>query len=335
MTSTPRKTGRSRFNSRPIAIAITLYLVCLAQAGAAPPAGQTYFTILMGFSDAYRWEADCLKFTAGTVCTSDSLCGPWQATGADTFVLSLSWEENGTPIAVTGEGRSETVGKKDSIGGVGTLEIGNSSANFGFTGRPLKKKKCKKMLRKWIVANPPPQVEQFGPCLERAQFGPPAISEYILPFRVGRTYHLSQTYCYLHSTHKNEMAYDFDLPLGGQIVAARGGEVLVVSDHRPNDSPWPDANYMKIQHEDGTVASYIHLAQDSVRFAAGATVEQGEIIAEASMSGTILPHLHFVVFQDESNAEGRDVAVNFRNCEGPLDKRGSLIQDEDYKALRY
>ena len=161
------------------------------------------------------------------------------------------------------------------------------------------------------------------------------MSDYVLPFRVGESYLLSQTYCYLHSTHKNEMSYDFDLPLGGKIVAAREGQVIAVKDDLPNDSPWPDANYMKIRHEDGTVASYIHLMQDSVRFDVGDTVEQGELIAQSSMSGTILPHLHFVVFQDEPNVEGQDVPVNFRNSEGPLDTRGGLIQGQDYKALRY
>jgi murein DD-endopeptidase MepM/ murein hydrolase activator NlpD len=75
--------------------------------------------------------------------------------------------------------------------------------------------------------------------------------------------------------------------------------------------------------------------QNSVRVAAGSTVEQGEAIAQSSMSGTILPHLHFVVFQDEPGVEGEDVPVNFRNSEGPLDPRGGLIQGQDYKALPF
>ena len=234
-------------------------------------------------------------------------------------------------MRVKAEGRIATGGKKDSIGGAGEISMGRSSFNFGFTGRPLKKKKCAKLLRRWTIANPPPQAEQFGPCLQRARFGPPAASEYVLPFPPGKTYHLSQTYCYRHSTHSNEMAYDFDIPLGGLIVAARAGEVIAVSDDRANDSPWPDANYMKIRHADGTIAIYIHLMQSSVRFAVGDTVDQGQVIAQSSMSGTILPHLHFVVFQDDPPVEGMDVPVNFRNC----DPRGGLIQGEEFKALRY
>ena len=86
---------------------------------------------------------------------------------------------------------------------------------------------------------------------------------------------------------------------------------------------------------DGTVAVYIHLMQDSVRFAVGEDVEQGQLIAQSSMSGTILPHLHFVVFQNDSHIEGEDVPVNFRNAEGPLDPRSGLIQEQDYKALPF
>jgi murein DD-endopeptidase MepM/ murein hydrolase activator NlpD len=320
--------------------AATLFTLVIALAGsspasAAPPAGQTYFTILLGFSEPYEWEADCLKFTSSSVCTSDRSCGTWSGTGPDTFTLDLGHEDDGTAVEIRAEGKWTTGGKKESIGGAGEVTIGSSNFNFGFTGRSLKKKKCKKLLRKWTIANPPPQVDQFAECLGRAQFGEPALSEYILPFPPRKTYHLSQTYCFLDSTHRNEMAYDFDIPLGGTIVAARSGEVIVASDERPNDSPWPNANYMKIRHADGTVASYIHLMQDSVRFAVGSTVEQGQIIAQSSMSGTILPHLHFVVFQDEPGVEGEDVPVNFHNSEGPLDPRGGLIQGEDYKALAF
>jgi murein DD-endopeptidase MepM/ murein hydrolase activator NlpD len=277
----------------------------------------------------------CLKFTSRTVCTTDSHCGTWTAVRDDGFTLDLSYDDDTMPIAITAEGRISTAGKKDSIGGAGEVTVGRTSLNFGFTGRPLKIKKCRKLLRRWVIANPPPQVEQYDGCLRRSDFGPPAVSDYILPFPTGRRYHLSQTYCFLHSTHRNEMAYDFDIPLGGEIVAARSGEVIAVIDDRPNDSPWPDANYMEIRHQDATVASFIHLMQDSVPVAVGSIVEQEQVIARSSMSGTILPHLHFVVFQDDPNVEGQDVPVNFSNSEGPLDPRGGLIQGQEYKALRY
>lgn len=334
MLKTHTEAGRGHRLPSLVTAMLTVALTGVGPASAAPPAGQTYFTILMGFSEPFRWEADCLRFTARIVCTSDSLCGPWRSRGRDMFVLDLGWDEDGVPISLTAEGRVETAGKGDSIGGAGKVEIGKTDVNFGFTGRPLTKRKCRKLLRRWVITNPPPQAEQFPGCLDRARFGPPSTSDYDLPFRVGKTYRLSQTYCSLHSTHRNELSYDFDLPLGGEIVAARDGQVIAVRDDLPNDSPWPDANFMQIRHQDGTVASYIHLMQESARTAVGAAVERGEVIAQASMSGTILPHLHFMVYLSEENIEGQDVPVDFRNCEGPLDERGGLIQGQGYKALR-
>jgi murein DD-endopeptidase MepM/ murein hydrolase activator NlpD len=335
MTYTAKPSKGFERSGRAVALAILLAVAQWSPAIAAPPGGQTYFTILLGLSEDYSWEADCLRFGAGTVCTSGSLCGTWQSKGGENFELEFQYEEDGETVDIQARGQVESTGKKDSIGGVGTLSVGRTAFNFGFTGRPMKKNKCAKLLRAWTAANPPAQADQFAPCVQRADFPSPAQSEYVLPFPKRKTYHLSQTYCYLHSTHRNELAYDFDLPLGAEIVAARAGEVVDARDDLPNDSPWPNANYMKVRHEDGTVASYIHLMQNSIRFGVGSRVEQGQVIAQASMSGTIDPHLHFVVFRSQDSIEGDDVAVSFRNSEGPLDPRGGLIQGQDYKALPY
>jgi len=118
------------------------------------------------------------------------------------------------------------------------------------------------------------------------------------------------------STHANEYSYDFDIPLGGEILAARPGEVVEVLEHFPNDQPWPDNNRLQIRHDDGTVARYLHVAQDSIRTEVGDRVEQGEVIALSAMSGTIDPHLHFAVYRDFPGVEGQDVSVNFRNAAG-------------------
>jgi hypothetical protein len=92
-------------------------LAGFSPASASSPAGQTYFTILLGFNNAYDWEADCLKFTSSAVCTTDLLCGTWTSTGPDTFTLDLSYEDDGSPVQIRAKGLSETSGKKDSIGG--------------------------------------------------------------------------------------------------------------------------------------------------------------------------------------------------------------------------
>ncbi len=123
------------------------------------------------------------------------------------------------------------------------------------------------------------------------------------------------------------------MPLGAEIVAARAGEVIQVVENLPNDNPWPENNHVQIRHDDGTVAGYLHLMQNSVVPAVGQRVEQGQVIAQAAMSGTIDPHLHFVVHRDHPPVEGEDVPVNFSNCGDPIDSLGGLIQGEIYEAL--
>ena len=308
----------------------------LAQ-GATPPAKQTYFTLLLGFEDPYETEAECLQFKGSKICTADRLCGSWKRTGDETFDLHFTIEEEGGSVDVEGSARFEDEGEQSSIAGTARLRFGGRVANFGLTGRAVKKKTCAKLMRRWNIDITPNQPFQDGDCLLRANdigFGAPEDSEYVLPFAPGTEYNLSQTYCYLFSTHRYELAYDFDIPLGGEIVAARAGEVIAVVENLASDNPWPDANYLKVRHADGSVASYIHVMQDSVGPAVGDTVGQGEVIAQSAMSGTIDAHLHFVVFQGDPPVEGQDLPVNFSNCDGPIDGLGGLIQDQTYHAQR-
>ena len=265
--------------------ATTTCVLLLLSMNSAPaqgqsPRNQTYFTMLLGLSEAYGWDADCLRFTGSGVCTGDGLCGEWSSISANAFSLELSYEENGALVEIRAEGRVENEGARDTIGGAGLVVVDGKASNFGFTGRSLKRKQCEKQLRRWNVDTTPNQPPQAGECLDRARFGKPERSPYALPFPHGRDSMVSQTYCYLYSTHRNELAYDFDLPLGAEIIAARGGTILEVRDDLANDSPWPDANYLKIEHDDGTVAHYIHLMRDSVPVAVGARVAQGDTRAQ-------------------------------------------------------
>ncbi len=63
-------------------------------------------------------------------------------------------------------------------------------------------------------------------CLDRAVFGSPADSEYILPIPVGASYPLLQTYCGPQNHgNDNQLAYDFTIPFGDPVIAARAGIV--------------------------------------------------------------------------------------------------------------
>jgi hypothetical protein len=51
----------------------------------------------------------------------------------------------------------------------------------------------------------------LSPCYSRARFEDPADSPYVLPFPVGRSYRISQTYCFPEGSHSIQLVYDFDI----------------------------------------------------------------------------------------------------------------------------
>lgn len=65
-------------------------------------------------------------------------------------------------------------------------------------------------------------------------------------------------------------------------------------------------NYIKIQHSDGTITLYAHLAKDSITVMAGEVVEQGQVIAKLGHSGNSTgPHLHFEVRKGGDSSNNR------------------------------
>lgn len=176
------------------------------------------------------------------------------------------------------------------------------------------------------------------PCLERATFGDPGESPYVLPYPPGRSYRLVQAYCYPYGGHRDQLAYDFEMPIGDDVTAARAGVVRKVrqdlSDTGGESDPGQH-NHILILHADGTVALYGHLKQHSVAVEEGQEVAQGQRIAASGNSGNTLgePHLHFGVYEFWPATERFDVPVNFRNTDGPLDDRRGLVPGNTYPAL--
>ena len=172
-------------------------------------------------------------------------------------------------------------------------------------------------------------------CLARAVFADPSDSPYILPYSVGESYSLLQTYCGpMSHTRDNQLAYDFLLPIGAEIVAARAGIVRVVMDtYRDDDLIGAHNNHIFIEHADGTTAMYAHLVQHSAVVQVGELVGAGQLIALSGTSGTSIAHLHFGVYRTWPNRGGDDLGVNFRNAAGDLDERGGLQLGVTYTAL--
>ena len=171
-------------------------------------------------------------------------------------------------------------------------------------------------------------------CLRRAEFEDRAHSQYILPFPVGARYKVTQTYCVATGSHRNQLAYDFKMPIGAEVVAAREGMVVDLRQDSPDDGRgYGEHNFVFIQHADGTVAFYAHLKQNGLLVEVGDKVESGQVIALSGNSGlTGRPHLHFGVYRSVVLQEGHDVPVNFRNTDYPLDDWGGLRQGGVYEA---
>lgn len=176
--------------------------------------------------------------------------------------------------------------------------------------------------------------------MARASFGDPAVSPYVLPYPVGQSYRVIQGYCDPAGGHVGQLAYDFGMPIGDDVTAARGGIVLELREDTPDISSWDyynQHNYLLIRHEDGTVAFYAHLKQNSIKMEFGQNVEIGQRVAKSGNSGMTggKPHLHFGIYWSYLLTEGDDMAVNFRNAGGQLDSRGGLMKWKYYEALPY
>ena len=184
------------------------------------------------------------------------------------------------------------------------------------------------------------EIKPNNSCSDRAVFGNPEDSEYVLPYPVGNSYYVSQSYCYIWGGHNDQLAYDFATVVGDTICAARAGIVMQVREDLEDTGDQTDRtvhNHIFILHADSTVAFYAHLKKNSVIPIVSDTITQGEVIALSGNSGNTgnFPHLHFGVYQEWLSGEGFDVPVNFKNAEGMFDSRNGLKLGEYYKALPY
>mmetsp|Transcript_62111 Transcript_62111/g.140498 ORF Transcript_62111/g.140498 Transcript_62111/m.140498 type:complete len:372 (+) Transcript_62111:90-1205(+) len=104
------------------------------------------------------------------------------------------------------------------------------------------------------------------------------------------------------STHQGtlEYAFDFRLPVGTPIVASRDGVVAAIVSHFVKgglDVRYrPRANFVAIQHADGTYARYFHLRHNGVTVKKGDRIAAGDPIGLSGNTGySSTPHLHYDV----------------------------------------
>ena len=138
---------------------------------------------------------------------------------------------------------------------------------------------------------------------------------YALPFAADEQYLISQGWlgAFSHSGEQNQFAIDITMPEGSDVLAARAGVVMDMAiDFTSGGTQQKNlqrGNYIRILHDDGTMAVYAHLKLESAQVAKGQRVEKGQKIAESGNTGfTTGPHLHFVV---QINAGLKLVSIPF------------------------
>lgn len=150
------------------------------------------------------------------------------------------------------------------------------------------------------LAPMPEAGDPSDPC-PGAEFPEAATSPYVLPYPVGESHNVRQGNCNELNTHharlRETYAYDFEMPVGSRIVAARGGRVIAVVERFTDDQHGlHEGNVVAIEHDDGTYAKYGHLTHEGALVDVGDVVLTGQPIALSGNSGLSRgPHLHFSV----------------------------------------
>lgn len=164
-----------------------------------------------------------------------------------------------------------------------------------------------------------------------------ATGAYRYPWKSSDSYKVTQGNNNPSGSHNGSQAYafDFSLPAGTQIRAARAGTVEWLQENltatydptkptTPSNTPFPNGslqnwgNAVRIRHLGGFTSWYFHIQPNGVLVNIGDTVQAGQPIAISGNTGrSSQPHLHFQV-QADSTDWGQTVPISFgSNCEVP------------------
>lgn len=144
---------------------------------------------------------------------------------------------------------------------------------------------------------------------------------YVLPYQPGTAHEVIQGFNDTFSHFgDNQYALDWAMPEGTPVCAARSGIVVgVETSHTTNGLSEDDkklANYIRIQHADGTIGEYAHLQPGGAQVQIGQNVEAGDIIGFSGNTGySTRPHLHFFVYKAIDGKRRQSFPIKFRTRE--------------------
>ncbi len=128
---------------------------------------------------------------------------------------------------------------------------------------------------------------------------------YRLPYADGEAFAISQAASGPITSHQDPLmreAVDFTMPEGTPVHAAREGVVVRVVMHFETGGLDPalleKANEIVLEHPDGTLGVYAHLAPGSAKVSLGERVQAGQRLASSGNTGySSGPHLHFALMR--------------------------------------
>ncbi len=153
---------------------------------------------------------------------------------------------------------------------------------------------------RWLIGNPQTREDNHS---------------YRLPLPANSSYTVSQSFngSFSHRQQPSRYAVDFSMPVGTDILAARDGVVILVTDDYNfggvSQYFLDKANHVMVLHADGTYAIYAHILPGSAYVQPGDRIAAGQRLARSGSSGfSSGPHLHFAILK---NTGFKTVSVPF------------------------
>lgn len=182
-------------------------------------------------------------------------------------------------------------------------------------------------------------------------FPPAESSEYVLPWHIGHAYVANPHAARENQEEAEKYSIDVPMPIGTDVLAIRAGTVVRVEERFVDGDNEPGhENYVFVQHEDDTVARYVHLTNLGAVVNVGDTVQISQPVGFSGHTGNSSePHLHFDVTrgccvvppQWNELRFGETIPLTFRNAKPLPGKRGpgnsscGLQRGIKYQAVAY